>query len=160
MLASFFFFFSFFWLPSWHMEVPRLVANWSYSCWSTLQPQQRRIWATSSTYTTAHGNAGSLTHWVRPRIESASLWMLVGFVNCWVPTGTPCVLFFCFLFCFVFDREAVDLLRERERVGAISEGERLSFCIFGSEDRPLFCPCTCLMVWLDLEYWVGNNFPS
>ena len=33
------------------------------------------------TYTTANGNAGSLTHWVRPGIEHASSWMLVRFVS-------------------------------------------------------------------------------
>ena len=37
-------------------------SNWSYSCWPTPQPQQHEIRATSATYTTAHGNAGSLTH--------------------------------------------------------------------------------------------------
>ena len=36
------------------------------------QPQQCRIQATSVTYTTAHGNAGSLIHWARPGIEPAS----------------------------------------------------------------------------------------
>ena len=35
----------------------------------------------SSTYITAHGNAGSLTHWARPGIESASSWMLVRFIS-------------------------------------------------------------------------------
>jgi len=29
------------------------------------------------TYTTAHGNAGSLTHWVRPGFEPESSWILV-----------------------------------------------------------------------------------
>ena len=33
------------------------------------------------TYTTAHGNAGSLTHWPRPGIEPASSRMLVRFVS-------------------------------------------------------------------------------
>ena len=34
------------------------------------------------TYITAHGNTGSLTHWVRPQwIEPASLWILVGFIT-------------------------------------------------------------------------------
>ena len=33
------------------------------SCQPTPQPQQCHIWATSETYTTAHGNAGSLPHW-------------------------------------------------------------------------------------------------
>ena len=44
-------------------------------------PQPRQIWASSVTYTTAHGNAGSLTHWARPGIERASSWFLVGFVS-------------------------------------------------------------------------------
>ena len=39
------------------------------------------IWAASVTYTTAHGNAESLTHWVRSGIEPASSWTLVGFVT-------------------------------------------------------------------------------
>ena len=32
-------------------------------------------------YTTAHGNPRSLTQWVKPGIESASSWVLVGFVT-------------------------------------------------------------------------------
>ena len=35
----------------------------------------------SATYTAAQGNAGSLTHSARPRIEPATSWFLVGFVN-------------------------------------------------------------------------------
>ena len=41
------------------------------------------------TYTTAHGNAGSLTHWARPGVKPSSSWMLVGFINCWAIMGTP-----------------------------------------------------------------------
>ena len=41
------------------------------------QPQQCGIQAMSATYTTAQGNAGSLTHWLRPGIEAASSRMLV-----------------------------------------------------------------------------------
>ena len=37
--------------------------------------------AASATHTTAHGNAGSLTHWVRPGIEPATSWFLVRFVS-------------------------------------------------------------------------------
>ena len=44
------------------------------------QPQQRRIWAEYSTYTTAH-NAGSLTHWTRPGIKPQTSWFLVGFIS-------------------------------------------------------------------------------
>ena len=36
---------------------------------------------TSVTYTTGHGNAGSLTHWARPGIEPLSLWILVEFTT-------------------------------------------------------------------------------
>ena len=35
----------------------------------------------STTYTTAHGIAGSLTHSVRPEIEPETSWFLVGFVS-------------------------------------------------------------------------------
>ena len=53
-------------------------SNPSYSCQPTAQLQQRRIWAVSVTYTTAHGNARSLTHWTRPGIEPETSWFLVG----------------------------------------------------------------------------------
>ena len=56
-------------------------------------PQQHGIRATSVTYTTVHGDARSLTHWVRPWIEPASSWILVGFVNHWAMKGTPYHLF-------------------------------------------------------------------
>ena len=45
------------------------------------EPQQCQIRAASETYTTAHGNTGSLTHCVRPGIEPATSWILVGFVS-------------------------------------------------------------------------------
>ena len=35
----------------------------------------------SVTYTTAHSNARSLTHCVRPGIEPATPWFLVGFIS-------------------------------------------------------------------------------
>ena len=41
------------------------------------QPQQCGIRAAFVTYTTAHGNAGSLTHWARPGIEPETSWFLV-----------------------------------------------------------------------------------
>ena len=41
----------------------------------------RPVPSASSTDTTAHGNAGSLTHWVRTGIELASSWILVWFVT-------------------------------------------------------------------------------
>ena len=55
--------------------------NQSCSHWPTPEPQQCQIWATSATYTTAHCNAGSLTHWVRPEIQPMSSWLLVRFVT-------------------------------------------------------------------------------
>ena len=34
-------------------------------------------------------NTRSLTHWVRPGIKPASSWILVRFLTCWAPIGTP-----------------------------------------------------------------------
>ena len=64
-----------------HMEIPRLGVE--------SELQQHQIRAESATYTTAHGNAGSLTHWLRPRIKPASSQILVGFINCWTTQGIP-----------------------------------------------------------------------
>jgi len=52
------------------------------------EPQQHRIWASSVTYTTAHSNTGSLTHWARQE-STTSLWILVSFINHWATMGTP-----------------------------------------------------------------------
>ena len=52
------------------------------------EPQQCGIRATSVTYTTAHGNARSLTHWARPWIEPATSWFLVRFVSHCTTAGT------------------------------------------------------------------------
>ena len=51
----------------------------------------------SATYTTAHGNAGTLTHWARAGTEPETSWFLVGFVNHCTTTGTPFLkkLFIC-----------------------------------------------------------------
>ena len=65
----------------WHMEVPRLRVKLELQLLALPQPQPHRIWAASVTYTTAHGNARSLTHSVRPGIEPATSWFLVGFVS-------------------------------------------------------------------------------
>ena len=45
------------------------------------QPRQLRVQATSATHTTPHGNAGSLTHRVRPGVKLPSSWVLFGLVS-------------------------------------------------------------------------------
>ena len=84
-VGSFFFFFFFFWSflgPClWYMEVPRLGSSWTCSCQPTPQSQQYQIHAMSETYTTAHSNARSSTHWTRPGIEPASSWLPARFVS-------------------------------------------------------------------------------
>ena len=52
-------------------------------------PWLEQIQAASATYTTAHSNARSLTHWARPGIKPSSSWMPVRFIYCWATTGTP-----------------------------------------------------------------------
>ena len=64
-----------------HMEVSRLGVVSELSNWPTSQPQQLSTWAMSVTYTTAHGNARFLTHWLRPGIEPTSSWILIGFIT-------------------------------------------------------------------------------
>ena len=51
------------------------------SCWPIPQPQQHQIQALSSTYTTAYGNMGFLTHRARPEMEPKSSWILVTFIT-------------------------------------------------------------------------------
>ena len=46
---------------------------------SLCQSHQHQIQA--ATYTTAHSNTRSLSHWARPGIEPTPLWFLVGFVS-------------------------------------------------------------------------------
>ena len=75
------------------MKFPRLGSNQSYSCWPILQPQQHRIRAATVSYTTAHNNSRSLTHWTRPWIEPANSWFLVGFVSA-VPWWELCEILF------------------------------------------------------------------
>ena len=58
-----------------------------------------RIWAAPETYTTAQGSARSLTHWVRPRMEPTTSWLLVSFVTAeprqeLLSSGFNSVLFF------------------------------------------------------------------
>ena len=67
-----------------HMEVPRLGVESATAVslhTPQQQPQQHRIWALFSTYTTVHGNTRSSTHWVRPGINTESSWMLVRFLS-------------------------------------------------------------------------------
>ena len=75
----FFFFFGFLGPHLQHMEVPRLGVK--------LELQQ-------PTYTTAHSNTGSLTHWARPGIKPTFLWILFGFVSAEPQQEFPIVLSF------------------------------------------------------------------
>ena len=74
------------------------------------EPQQHRIRATSATYTTAHSNAGLLTHWARAGTEPATSWFLVRFVNHCAMTGTP-VLPLLIMF---FRLELFELVKSKE----------------------------------------------
>ena len=76
-----------------HVAVARLRVQSELLHRPTPEPQQHWIQATSSTYTTAHGNTGPLTHCARPGIEPLTSWFLVRFVS----TAPPWDLFF---FCF------------------------------------------------------------
>ena len=46
------------------------------------------------TYTTAHSNTRSLTHWGSLGIEPTSSWIPVRIINCWATKGTPSTISF------------------------------------------------------------------
>ena len=69
-------------LHPWPMEVPRLEVKSELQLLAyIIAVQQCGIWATSVTYTTAHGNARSLTHWAWPGIEPVTSWFLIRVVS-------------------------------------------------------------------------------
>ena len=78
-------FFVFLGLHLQHVEVPRLETEselqlLAYTIATAMQDLSHRY--RSVTYTTAHSNARSLIHWVRPRIKPvSSWWILVGFIT-------------------------------------------------------------------------------
>ena len=76
-----FFFFSFWGCTPGKWKFLGKESNWSLSCQSKPQWEQCQIQAISVTYTTAHGNTRSLTHWARPGIEPTSSWILVRFIT-------------------------------------------------------------------------------
>ena len=93
---SFSFFFS--WLHLWHTEVPRLGVEPELRLWSTSQPWQHWIQATSATYAAACGITGSLTHWARPGIKPASSLTLCRVLNLLSHNRNSWSFFFPFIF--------------------------------------------------------------
>ena len=53
------------------------------------EPQQHQILAESANYTTAHDNAGSLTHWAKARDRTCVLVDTSQIHFCWATVGTP-----------------------------------------------------------------------
>ena len=89
-LLSFYFYFSIIYLFVFSKAAPTAYGgSQARGLIGRPEPQQRGIWAASGTYTMAHGNAGSLSYWVRPGIEPETSRFLVRFVNHSAMTGTP-----------------------------------------------------------------------
>ena len=72
-----------------NMEVSRLGVNLELQLLTYATATAMLDPSHSATYTAAHGNAGSLTHWSRPGIKPAFSWVIVEFLTCWTATGTP-----------------------------------------------------------------------
>ena len=91
-----FLFFGFLGPHPWHMEVHSLGVESELQLPIYTTATATRDPSPSEAYTTAHSNAGSLTHWARPGIDPMSSWILVGFITSeprWefslVPADTP-----------------------------------------------------------------------
>ena len=86
-----------------HMELPRLGVKLELQllayATATATADLSRVW----TYTTAHSNAGSSNHWVRPGIEPATLWFLVGFVSTMPRRELLYIYNFCIFLYWSFD---------------------------------------------------------
>ena len=63
------------------MEIPRLGVESELQLLAYTIATATSYPSASSTHTTAHGNAGSLTSWARPEIEPETLWFLLRFVS-------------------------------------------------------------------------------
>ena len=99
-----FFFLSLLELHTWQVYGSSQARSWIGATAASLCHRHNSTWTMSVTYITAHGNAGSLTHWVRPRIEPTSSWILVGFITTkpwWkLQNKTFLFIFICYLFIF------------------------------------------------------------
>ena len=66
-----------------------LVRGWIRAAPASLHHSHSNIRSKLHLYSAVHGNTGSFSHWVRPRIEPAPSWVLVGFLTYWATVGTP-----------------------------------------------------------------------
>ena len=75
--------------------LPGQGLNWSCTCWPTPQPQQCGVQAMPATYTTAHGNVGSLTHSLSEARYRTQNHMVPSWICfCSASLGTPHVSYF------------------------------------------------------------------
>ena len=101
---AFLIFFFFFFLRAAPMACGSSQARgWTGAIASAYTPAtatQHRVQAMSATYTTTHGNAGSLSHWTRTGIKPKSSCLLVVFVSAVPQWELP----FLFIYLFIFSR--------------------------------------------------------
>ena len=85
-------------LHLWHIEFPRLGVKSELqlqaNAIATATPDLSWVWNLCHSW----GNARSLTHWVRPRIELASSWILVRFLTSWAIVGMPAHIYIYIFF--------------------------------------------------------------
>ena len=109
-------------------------------------PQQCGVRAVSENYTTAHGNTGCLTHWVRPGIEPAtSCYSLDSF--CCTTRGTP-------TFFNLFQNSGVvgshtELMSHHflNKIVLITLSFAFLFRTVLSQENVCVCVCMCMRVW-------------
>ena len=129
-------------------------SNRNCSRWPMPEPHKLRIWAMSATYTTAHGNARSLTNWVRPGIKSVTPWFLVRFVSAVPCEELPGPNLLCVpkFICWKSNLQCDDIWRQglwkEIRSWVKSSSDRISVLIWRDERAcffSLFWPCEFTM---------------
>ena len=76
--------------------------GWIRAATASLHHSYSNLGSMSATYTTAHSNARSPTHWARPGIKPESSWTLVRFNICWAKTGIHVIFNDCVFFISTF----------------------------------------------------------
>ena len=141
------------------MEVPR-ARVWIGAVATDLHrsSRQHQIRAVSATYTTAHGNTRSLTWWVRPVIEPASLRMLVRFISAEPRQKLLDAFMLIQIVFFLRVPTMAQWVKNLMAAAEVAMEAQVQSSVWGSrlKDLALVQLWCSLQLWLVFSPWLGN----